>query len=94
MSVDCLMLHWMGARSEASQVLKQELLLTVTAISLAICGPTIPGMVPAVLVIPMSIPAYLGAISSWLMLYPPMPSALNPSPSVIKVTAVAVLVPK
>ena len=93
MSVDCLMLHWIGAESEASQVLKQEL-LTVTAISLAICGAAIPGMVPAVLVIPMSIPAYLGAMSSWLMMYPPMPSALNPTASVTKVTAVAVLVPK
>ena len=73
---------------------QNNLLLTVTAMALAICGPTIPGMVAAVLVIPMSIPAYLGAISRWLMLYPAMTSALNPTASVMKVTAVAVLVPK
>ena len=71
-----------------------DLLLTVTAISLAICGPAIPGTVAAMLVIPMSIPAYLGAISRWLMLNPAMTSAFSPTASVIKVTAVAVLVPK
>ena len=66
----------------------------MTAISLAICGPAIPGIVPAVLASPMSIPAYLGAISRWLMLNPAWLSALSPTPSVRKVTAVAVLVPK
>ena len=66
----------------------------MTAIALAICGPAIPGMAPAMLVIPMSIPANLGAMSRWLMMNPACTSAFNPTASVTKVTAVAVLVPK
>lgn len=44
--------------------------LTLGVSALASCGPTNPGMVPAVLVIPMRTPANLGAMSMWLTQYP------------------------
>ena len=51
---------------------------TFPAIIFAMIGPIIPGIVPAVFVIPISTPANLGAISMWLIKLPA--KALPPSP--------------
>ena len=49
-------------------------------------GPIIPGIVEAPLVIPINIPAYWGAISTWLTLNPGISIPLNPTAIVRKRT--------
>ena len=49
--------------------------LTLCAIVSATSGPSIPGIVPTELVIPINTPAYWGAMSMWLML---KPAAIKP----------------
>ena len=67
--------------------------LTGRAIALATKGPTIPGRVPAVFVSAIRTPAYLGAMSRWLILKPAMDSPPQPTPSVSRVTAMVADVP-
>lgn len=50
-------------------------------------GPIIPGIVPAALVIPISTPANLGAISKWLTLKEAVLKLDAPRPSENKITA-------
>ena len=54
-------------------------------------GPTIPGIVATVLVIPIRTPAYLGAISKWLTIYEDLLRAVMPRASENKTTASVVL---
>ena len=70
-------------------------LITFCAIVLAMVGAIIPGMFPAVFVIPMSKPANLGAISMWLTICPalPMPPPI-PVPITMKVTDSNCVLPK
>ena len=66
----------------------------MTVIALATWGPTIPDRVAAEFVIPISTPAYLGAMSRWFMLNPASAKPPNPTPRVRKSTAVTVDVPR
>ena len=68
--------------------------LTMTAMALANWGPTMPGRVAAEFVIPISTPAYLGAMSRWFMAKAASPKPPIPTPRVRKSTAVTVVVPR
>ena len=67
---------------------------TSCAIIFAICGPSIPGSVPAVFVIPINTPANLGAMSMWLMENPAREIPPNPTPMVRNVTASSLVFPR
>jgi len=67
---------------------------TSTAMVLATCGPMKPGNVFAIFVIPMSTPANLGAMSSWLVLAPTIINDANITARLRKSTAVAGVVPR
>ena len=50
-------------------------------------GPIIPDSIPAVFVIPISTPANLGAISRWLIKYPPIATP-PPKPAPIDIKTI------
>lgn len=87
-----IILKGLPSHSIGSTALKVQ--LTGTAMALASCGPTIPGMVPIQLVIPMITPAYFGAMSRGLMTTPATLIPDDPTANVRKITAVAVVVPQ
>ena len=68
--------------------------LTLTAMALATWGPTIPGMVPARLMIPMRAPASRGAMSSTFTVYPAEVKPVNPTAKVSVRTAVTLVFPR
>ena len=69
-------------------------IFTCLVIIFATNGATIPGIVPAVLVIPINIPAYCGAISIWLILNPACANPLKPTEMVRNSTHTVLLEPR